>query len=120
MKKYSITRTSPTTGRIIQLMEDGTKEAITRDEKYGWCLDWVMQHQKELKVFKVSRILNRKNAKRRLVKSFYTEDRNEAIRLFDEMDGLSMDATYQLLTGDWKVIAHFMVVNDQRGMTIID
>lgn len=120
MKKYTITRTSPTTGTINQLMENGEVKAISNDWSYGRCLDWVMQHQRELKVFKVARILDRKNAKRRLMKSFYTEDKKEAIRLFDEMDDANVDATYQLLTGDWQIIAHFMVVGGQRGMTIID
>ena len=120
MKKYAITRKSPTTGLIVQLMEDGSIKAISSECSYGKCLDWVMQHQRELKVFKVARILDRKNAKRRLMKSFYSEDKKEAIRLFDEMDDANMDATYQLLTGDWQIIAHFMVVGGQRGMTIID
>ena len=120
MKKYTIIRTSPTTGTINQLMENGEVKVISNDWSYGKCLDWVIEHQRELKVFKVARILDRKNAKRRLMKSFYTEDKKEAIRLFDELDDVNVDATYQLLTGDWQIIAHFMVVGGQRGMTIID
>ena len=120
MKKYTVTRKSPTTGIIFQLMEDGKSVALTGEEKYGWCLDWVFAHQRELKVYKVARILYRKNGRRRFVKSFYTENQDEAIRLFDHLEDIVPDATYQLFTGDWKIIAHFMVVNGQRGQTIID
>lgn len=119
MKKYSIKRINPREGFIQEILEDGSIKNGEVQE-YGKCLDWVLQNQKELKAYKIARILHRRNAKRRFIKTFYAEYKEDAIRQFDIMEPDASDADYQLLTGDWKLIAHKMVVNKISGMTIID
>lgn len=118
MKKYSIKRTDCRSGTIFQTGSDGKKFFLKSDD-YGKCLDWVLKNQKELKVFKVARILHRKNAKRRYVKSIYVEDLAQAVTIFENMDVTEPDVTYQLLTGDWKLVASFMIVNKERSITVM-
>ena len=119
-KKYSIERVSPTEGVVSVITTAGNKKYATDVIKYGECMDFVAKHQKELKVYKIARILHRKNAKRRFIASIYAEDKNEAIRFFDtELIVYEANADYQLLTGDWKMIAEFKVVNNVRGITTI-
>lgn len=118
MKKYFIQRKTPTIGEIFQTNPDGKKEYI-RTGLYGECLDWLLKNQKELKTYKVARILHRKNAKRRYVKTFYVENFEEAVTLFGNLDVQEPDVTYQLLTGDWKLVASFIVVNKERSIVVI-
>ena len=124
MKKYTIERTDPVHGRVMKRTADGSiiqvVPEIKQEMNYYDCMKWVQQYQKELKVYKIARILHRKNGKRRFVASIYAEDNNEAIRYFDDLFITESNATYQLLTGDWKIIAHFMVVNNVRGTTILN
>jgi hypothetical protein len=119
-KKYTIERTDPTHGRIAELTIEGKKNFITDIAEYGSCMDWVAKHQKELKVYKIARTLHRKNGKRRFIGSIYAEDTNQAVRYFDDLPVTESDVTYQLLTGDWKIIAYFMVVNNVRGLTTLN
>ena len=120
MKELSIIRLTPTTGQVLRMNWEGKRIPVDRPQNYGKCLDYVLQNQKDLKVYKVSRILHRKNGKRRLICSIYAEDNNEAVRFFDLLTLPDPDADYQLTTGDWKIIGHCMVVNGIRGNTIIE
>ncbi len=119
MKKYTIRRTDPVHGRITGITITGDKEFITEEMGYGSCMDWIERNQKDVKIFKIAKTLHRRNGKRRLFKSIYAEDANEAIRYFDKMEVQEPDVTYQLLTGDWKVVACFMVRNGERELTTI-
>lgn len=67
--------------RTIPTYEDSTSEA--------------------LKVFKVSRTLNRKNAKRRLFARILAPNKDRAIELFMENIPLNEDNLYTLHSGDW-------------------
>ena len=120
MKELSIIRLTPTTGRVLRMNWEGKRIPVDRPQNYGKCLDYVLQNQKELKVYKVSRILHRKNGKRRLFCSIYAADNNEAVRFFDLLTLPDPDADYQLTTGDWKMIGHCKIVNGVRGNTIIE
>ena len=120
MKKYIIVRTDPVHGQVMERTINGDLAQVTPDCNYYDCMKYVQENQKELKVYKIARILRRKNGKRRFIASIYAEDNNEAIRYFDNYIITEPDVTYQLLTGDWKIIAHFMVVNNVRGTTILN
>lgn len=121
MKKYTIERTDPTHGRIMELTMEGRKEFITEDKEYGSCMDWIAKNQEELKVYKIARILYRKNAKRRFVTSIYAKDNNDAVAYFDtEFNPPEPNAEFQLLTGNWKIIAMFTVTNGDRNFTILN
>ena len=118
MKKYTIKRINCREGIIQEVTTDGSKKD-GEVQDYGKCLDWVLQNQVELRAYKIARLLHRKNAKRRLLKVIYVENADDAIRTFDETLFLGPDADYQLLTGDWKLIAHKTVINNVQGFTII-
>ena len=120
MKKYTIERTDPVHGRVMERTINGDLAQVVPESNYYDCMKYVKQNQKELKVYKIARTLRRKNGKRRLVASIYAEDNNEAVHYFDNLIITESDAAYQLLTGDWKIIAHFMVVNNVRGTTILN
>ena len=120
MKELSIVRLSPTTGQVLRMNWEGKRIPVDRPQNYGKCMDYVLQNQKDLKVYKVSRILHRKNAKRRLFCNIYASDNNEAVRFFDMLTFTDTDADFQLTTGDWKMIGHCKVVNGVRGNTIIE
>lgn len=119
MKQLSIIRLTPTTGQVLCMNWEGKRIPVDRPQNYGKCLDYVLQNQKEVRVYKVAKTLHRKNGKRRLLCSIYAHDNNEAVKFFDLLQLPDTDANYQLCTGDWKVIGHCMVVNGVRGMTIL-
>lgn len=117
MKRFSIERTDPVNGRIIRIDIEGKRKALPEIMPYGKCMDFVASNQEELKVYKIARTLHRRNGKRRFIKSIYASSQKEALLYFDDMDVSESDVTYQLLTGDWKIVAHFMVVKNVRGLT---
>ena len=117
MKRFSIERTDPVNGRIIRVDIEGNRKVLPDIMPYGKCMDFVARHQEELKIYKIARTLHRRNGKRRFIKSIYASSQNEAVLYFDNMYVPESDATFQLLTGDWKIVAHFMVVNNVRGLT---
>lgn len=121
MKQLSIIRLTPTTGQVLCMNWEGKRIPVDRPQNYGKCLDYVLQNQKELKVYKVSRKLKRRNGKRRLFCTIYAEDSNEAVKFFDLLTfPADPDATYQLHTGDWKIICYCMIANGERTQTIIE
>ena len=120
MKELSIVRMSPTTGQVVRVNWEGKRIPVFNTCNYGKCLDYVNANQSNLKVYKVSRTLHRRNGKRRLLRCIYAHDNNEAVKFFDKLEFTEPDATYQLHTGDWKLIGHCMVVNGIRGNTILN
>lgn len=120
MKELSIVRLTPTTGQVLRMNWEGKRIPVDRPQNYGKCMDYVLQNQKDLKVYKVSRTLHRKNGKRRLVGTIYAHDQEEAVRFFDMWKSDELDATFNLHTGDWKNIAHFTVVNGVKGKPILN
>ncbi|MBR5584275.1 MAG: hypothetical protein IKW21_07085, partial [Lachnospiraceae bacterium] len=83
-------------------------------------MDYVLENQSDIKVYKVSRTLARRNGKRRLLRSIYAHDHNEAVKFFDMCDFGAINGMYMLHTGDWKPIAHCFIRKEKREMTIID
>lgn len=106
MKKFRIQRVNDTQGVIYQMMYDGTEEPISTPTDYMKCMLFVQEKQKELKIYKISRIGTRKDAKRHLHTRIYAEDNNGALEGFNNfLKHASDDVTFELLTGDWKMIA---------------
>lgn len=108
MKKYRIIRPDCRNGIIYQKMWDGSEEPIMKEaEPYEKCMQYVTEHQKDLKVFKVGSIGNRKNASRHLDMKIYAEDEKEACKWFAkycEQVKDSDDKERTLYTGDWKEV----------------
>ena len=104
MKRLEIIRVDPNTGYVVRLDDNLQKIKITEIIPYKSCMAYVMENQEEAKVYKIGKIANRKNAKRRYDSRILAQDDNDAIRKFTLMpkDDTSV---YQLLTGDWKIIA---------------
>lgn len=108
MKKYRIVRPNCRDGIIYQKMWDGSEEPIMKEaEPYEKCLQYVTEHQKDLKVFKVGSIGNRKNASRHLDMKIYAEDEKEACKWFrkycEQVKDID-DKDRTLYTGDWKEV----------------
>lgn len=113
MRKYFIKRVSPNTGFVCSYGRYFEEIRETNELPYVQCKDYVLQHQEELTIYKVARILNRKNAKRTLFKRFLAADEDEAKAVFDDICRGSEDGTVlQLVTGDWKIIAE----KDRNGL----
>ena len=106
MKRLFIIRVSPNTGYVCSYGRYFEKIRETNEMSYVQCKDYVLQHQEELTIYKVARILNRKNAKRTLYKRFLATDCKEAMATFEEICRQEESGNIlQLLTGDWKMIA---------------
>lgn len=123
-KQLKIERTSPTEGRVWSIDVNGIMQPVNVDGEgyivsYGKCMDYVSKNQAELKTYKIARILHRKNAKRRTFSTIMMQDNNAAIQYFDQFEFTGPDARYELLTGDWKILAHKDVINNINGMSII-
>lgn len=113
MRKFFIKRASPNTGIVYKLGTFFEEEPVIFESKYVACKEYLREHPDELTIYKVARILNRKNAKRTLYKKFLAENEDEAKLIFnnickDEEDGPRL----QLVTGDWKLIAE----KDSNGL----
>lgn len=104
MKRLGIIRVDPNTGYVVRLDDNLQKIKVTEILPYKSCMAYVMENQEEATVYKIGKIANRKNAKRRYDSRILAQDDNDAIRKFTLMpkDDTSI---YQLLTGDWKIIA---------------
>lgn len=107
VNKFRIQRVNPTMGVIYQKMWDGSEEPISTPMEYSKCLLFVQEKQKKLKAYKVMEIYKRVNAKRHVKEYIYAEDNNEALEGFDRfITQYGKDNVhYELLTGDWKLIA---------------
>ena len=104
MKRLEIIRVDPNMGYVVRLDDNLQKVKITEILPYKSCMAYVMENQEEATVYKIGKIANRKNAKRRYDSRILAQDDNDAVRKFTLMpkDDTSV---YQLLTGDWKIIA---------------
>ena len=104
MKRLEIIRVDPNMGYVVRLDDNLQKIKITEILPYKSCMAYVIEHQEEAAVYKIGKIANRKNAKRRYESRILAQSDADAIRMFTLMpkDNTSI---YQLLTGDWKIIA---------------
>ena len=104
MKRLEIIRVDPNMGYVVRLDDNLQKVKITEILPYKSCMAYVMENQEEATVYKIGKIANRKNAKRRYDSRILAQDNTDAVRKFTLMpkDDTSV---YQLLTGDWKIIA---------------
>lgn len=104
MKRLEIIRVDPNMGYVVRLDDNLQKVKITEILPYKSCMAYVMENQEEATVYKIGKIANRKNAKRRYDSRILAQDDTDAVRKFTLMpkDDTSV---YQLLTGDWKIIA---------------
>ena len=106
MNRLFIKRASPNTGIVYSYGRFFEEIAVTAELPYVQCKDYISRNQEDLKIYKVARILNRKNAKRTLYKRFLAADEDEAKTAFVDICRESEDGTVlQLVTGDWKIIA---------------
>lgn len=103
-KKYHIKRIDPNSGQVWETGPFGEEIRTTDTIPYNECKAFVLQHQQELRVYKVGRIGSRKGAKRRLYKRILAPGFIEAVELFNQLVAEEA-ATLQLCTGDWKVVA---------------
>ena len=104
MQKYHIKRIDPNTGQVWETGPFGEDLQTTDTMPYTECKVYLLQHQVELRVYKVGRIGSRKNAKRRMHKRIFATGFVQAVEIFSS---LSQDeaVTLQLCTGDWKILA---------------
>ena len=105
MKRLFIKRVTPSFGQVwAHTFDDG--EAIqTKIIPYDQCLDYVKMHQEDLTVFKMGYTSTRKNAKRKMLGRILATDQDQAIKLFRGLlTSRTEKGTYQLCTGDWKII----------------
>lgn len=114
MKRLEIIRVNPNIGYVVRLDKDFRKIKITEILPYRSCMAYIQEYQEEGTIYKIGKIGKRKDARRKLERRILALDDNEAIRIFSKMnfdDGI----TYQLLTGDWKIIAE----RDANGIITI-
>ena len=105
-KKFRIQRTDPNHGVIYQKMWDGNEEPISTPMEYFKCMIFIQEKQKDLKTYRITRLYNRKNAKRHKAIDIYAEDNNEALEAFNRFLNTADDnITFELVTGDWHMIA---------------
>lgn len=104
MKRLEIIRVDPNMGYVVRLNDTLQKIKVTEILPYKSCMAYVMENQEEATVYKIGKIANRKNAKRRYNSRILAENNDDAIRKFTLMPK-DNTSTYQLLTGDWKIIA---------------
>lgn len=103
VKRLEIIRVDPNTGYVVRLDNNFRKIKITEILPYRSCMAFVIENQQEAKIYKIGKIGTRKNARRKFDSRFLAADDEEAIRIFNRME-FTDNATYQLLTGDWKVL----------------
>lgn len=106
VKRYFAKRTNPNCGVIMEMQPDGSAVAVTKELPYSECMARVMANRDDvLTMYKVARIAPRKNAKRRLFCRILARDLSDAVNRFRLICNRNNEpATFQLLTGDWKII----------------
>jgi hypothetical protein len=106
--------------KYVCIVRDGFKEVeadvkVTEVTTFRSCLAYVIEHQEEATVYKVARILSRKNARRQLYERFLAKDQREAIDIFNKHYAAQAQGfTLQLCTGDWKVICETSFNNTDK------
>lgn len=104
MHKYHIKRVDPNNGQVWETGPYGEEIQTTGTLPYKDCKIYLLQHQEELRVYKVGQIRSRKGAKRRMYKRIFAPDIVQAMEIFNKL--VQDEAvTLQLCTGDWKIIA---------------
>lgn len=114
MKRLEIIRVDHNTGYVVRLNKDFQKIKITEILPYRSCMAYVLEHQEDGTIYKIGKIGKRKDARRKLEGRIFAADDPEAIRIFNNME-FESGITYQLVTGDWKIIAE----RDPSGKIII-
>ena len=105
VSKFVIERISPNTGRVLEIGALGTRRPVSAEMDYFKCRQFLEAHREErLTIYRVAYISGRKNAKRHLNTNLYVEDLGKALYAFKQRCILD-DTTYQLLTGDWRLLA---------------
>lgn len=111
-----IKRMTPNTGMVMALSRFYNESPVTSEMPYKECVTFVQENQTPLTIYKVARILPRKNAARKLFKKFLAHNEDDAKETFYYICKMTDDgSTLQLLTGDWKLIA----VRDSSGIISI-
>ncbi len=119
MNRLEIVRTDPNNGYVVRLDNFFKRIKVTETTTYRSCLAYVMEHQEEATVYKVARILSRKNARRQLYERFLARDQKEAVDIFyKHYVPMAKDFKLQLCTGDWKVICETAVSDDNNNAMI--
>lgn len=114
MNRLEIIRTDPNNGYVTRLDTFFKRVKVTEIASYRSCLAYVMEHQEEATVYKVARILSRKNAKRQQYERFLARDQREAVDIFNKHYApMAQGFTLQLCTGDWKVICETQLNTDK-------
>lgn len=107
VKKYYTKRTNPNCGVIMEMQPDGSAVAVTGELPYSECMARVMASRDDvLTLFKIARIAPRKNARRKLFRRILARHLSDAVHQFRIVceENAEDPATFQLLTGDWKII----------------
>lgn len=114
MKRLEIIRVDPNNGYVVRLNKDFQRIKVTEILPYRSCMAYVMEYQEEATIYKIGKIGKRKDARRKLERRILALDDHEAIRIFNNMD-FEDGVTYQLVTGDWRIVAQ----HDPDGKTMI-
>ena len=106
VNRFYAKRTNPNCGVIMERQADGSSVAVTGELPYSECMARVMASRDQvLHLYKVARIAPRKNAARRLFCKILAHDLTDAVDRFRLICSRNDEpATFQLLTGDWKLI----------------
>lgn len=104
MNRLRIRRTDPTHGVVEAIDITGIYHDLTDIMTYKECKGILMLHQSEVTIYRIACIADRKNARRRFDRNIYAQSREQAIEFFTSLCW-DEHKEYQLLTGDWKIIA---------------
>ena len=113
MKQLFIKRVSASYGQVLAHTWNDKEQLITKIIPYEQCMDYVRIHQKDLTVYKVGFIAERKNARRKLKIRILAESQDQAEKIFrGQYNSFYEEGTYQLCTGDWKVLLKFIKIKE--------
>lgn len=106
VKRLEIIRADPNNAYVARYDDNFILRTVTDIMPYWQALQYMRENQETASVYKIARILNRRNAKRRLVHRILCEDKNKAIQIFNKYcEDEKTDCRLQLLSGDWQLIA---------------
>lgn len=109
MKQYFIRRTGPNTGQVIENGPFGEEIEATKEMPYSDCRTFILQNQRDLRVYKVAILRKRMGAKRRLLSRILAPDLNRAVIRFAQICDkyTATNDTLQLYTGDWSLLEEY-------------
>ena len=103
MRELWIKKVTVNTAKVVKRNTGGSLEDVTEEMPIIDAHRYLLNHQRELRCYKIAYKSNRKNAVRHLNGVYYFATDEEAIEYFNKV---SMPAyNLQLLTGDWKLLA---------------